>query len=165
MHEHCIIIGSTVHVQLEIDNSKIPWEATEYNLDTLCIRQKFFLDIDTWCWKRAKYGALDMNTLVVHTMQLNTYQGWRKMISFGGGWDDFIWGVEGGTEEIVDRPRGCKASAGGGCAPSRVKRGSKKLFVPNTPYKYKATLCFLEQYVKLSRPCYFCNTTGMHNRH
>ena len=26
-----------------------------------------------------------MNTLVVHTMQLNTYQGWRKMISFGGG--------------------------------------------------------------------------------
>ena len=26
-----------------------------------------------------------MNTLVVHTMQLNMYQGWRKMISFGGG--------------------------------------------------------------------------------
>ena len=34
-------------VQLEIDISKIPWVATEYNLDTLCIRQKFFLDIDT----------------------------------------------------------------------------------------------------------------------
>ena len=46
-HEHCIIIGSTVRVQLEIDNSKIPWVATEHNLDTLCIRQKFFLDIDT----------------------------------------------------------------------------------------------------------------------
>ena len=34
-------------VQLEIDISKIPWVATEYNLDTPCIRQKFFLDIDT----------------------------------------------------------------------------------------------------------------------
>ena len=50
--------------------------------------------------------------------------------------DDFIWG---GTEEIVDRPRGCKAtcsegeSAGGGCAPSCVKPGSKKnKIVPNT---------------------------------
>ena len=43
----------------------------------------------------------------------------------------------------MDRSCGCKASAGGGpggCAPSRVKRGSKKLFVPNTQYKYKATL-------------------------
>ena len=36
-----------------------------------------------------------MNTLVVHTMQLNMYQGWRKMISFGGGGDDFIWGGGG----------------------------------------------------------------------
>ena len=55
---------------------------------------------------------------------------WRggEMISFGGG------GGRGGTEEIVDRPCGCKASAGGGCAHSCVKRGCKKPFVPNTQY-------------------------------
>ena len=50
------------------------------------------------------------------------------MISLGGG----------GTEEIVDGPRGRKATVSGRvregdiCAPSRVKRGSKELFVPNT---------------------------------
>ena len=43
--------------------------------------------------------------------------------------DDFIWG---GTEEIVDRPRGCKAtcsegeSAGGGCAPSYMCEARKQ---------------------------------------
>ena len=66
-----------------------------------------------------------MNTLVVHTMQLNTYQGWRKMISFGGG-EMISFGGEGGTKEIADRQRGCKASAGGGCASSRVNLAQKQ---------------------------------------
>ena len=45
LHEHCI--HSSYCAAGKFDTSKIPWVATEYNLDILCIWQEFFLDIDT----------------------------------------------------------------------------------------------------------------------
>ena len=67
-------------------------------------------------FKESNYGALDiMNT---HTMQLNTYQGWFYL--GGGGAQRKLW-----TDHVAARP----VREGGpvhGCAPSRVKRGSKK---------------------------------------
>ena len=58
--------------------------------------------------------------------------GGGEMISFGGeGAQRKLW-----TDHVAARP----VREGDVPPRSRVKRGSKTLFVPNTQYKYKATL-------------------------